>query len=308
MDLSAALPTFVITLREGVEAALVVGIVLACLRKAEASTLQRWVWLGVAVGLLASLLVGLGLGSLIEGAASATATYAPVMRILLEALFCLIAVGLLSWMLVWMTQQSRSLKANLQQDVDLALTGNTGRGIFLLIFIAVLREGFETVVFILAQLQQGGLAAGIGAIAGLLGATLLGLLLFQGGVRLNLKRFFQTMGLLLLLIVGGLVLSFLRKVDTALLLLAQLSDGSLNLCPGQGPSCLLGPQVWDLSSILPDRQFPGIVLKALFGYSQKLYLVQGIAYLSFLLGVGRLYFRSLQPTPTVSSPTHEAAR
>jgi high-affinity iron transporter len=243
-----------------------------------------------------------------QGLATAAADYAPVVKLLLESLFCLIAVGLLSWMLVWMTQQSRSLKANLQEEVRSALTGKTGGGIFLLIFIAVLREGFETVVFILAQLQQGGLAAVVGAIAGLLAASLLGLLLFQGGVRLDLKRFFQTMGVLLLLIVSGLVLSFLRKFDTALLLLAALSDGRLNVCLSSGNSCLLGPQVWDLSQFLPDRQFPGIILKALFGYSQKLYLVQAIAYLSFLTGVGRLYFQSLQPSASISSAAPETAR
>jgi high-affinity iron transporter len=308
MGFSAALPTFVITLREGVEAALVVGIVLACLRKAEATGLNRWVWLGVGSGLIASLLVGLGLGQLIAGTATSASRYAPVVRQLLEALFCLIAVGLLSWMLVWMTQQSRTLKIQLEAEVRSALNRQTGRGIFLLIFVAVLREGFETVVFILAQLQQGGWAASLGAIAGLLGATLIGLLLFQGGVRLNLKRFFQIMGILLLLIVAGLVVSFLRKLDTGLLLFAQISESSLNFCVGSGPACLLGPQVWDLSSRLPDQQFPGLVLKALFGYSQKLYLVQAIAYLSFLLAVGFRYFRSLQTPPPQTTSTIEAAR
>jgi high-affinity iron transporter len=162
--------------------------------------------------------------------------------------------------------------------------------VFGLIAIAVLREGFETVVFLAAQFQQGWMPT-LGAIAGLVGAVGIGFLLFQLGVKINLRRFFLVMGVLLLLIVSGLVVSALRHTDAALLLWAQLNPTIEKLCFGSGPSCLLGAPVWDLSATLPDRQFPGVLLKAFFGYTQHLYVVQAIAYLIFLITVGGIYLQ-----------------
>ena len=291
MDFSAALPTFVITLREGVEAALVVGIVLAYLQKANRSHLNRWVYGGIAVGLVASALVGVLFTSLIHWLESANQDYAPVLKQLLEGGFGVMAIGLLSWMLVWMTRQARALKGEVEGAVTAALSGEAAHwGVFSLVAIAVLREGFETVLFIAAQFQAGWMPT-IGAVAGLAGATLIGFLLFKLGVKINLRSFFQVMGVLLLLIVSGLVVSALRHFDRAALLLGQINP-QLDWC-GTGSSCILGPQVWDASHILPDRQFPGILLKAFFGYTQTLYLAQAIGYVGFLLTIGGIYLQSI---------------
>ncbi|NJK29352.1 MAG: FTR1 family iron permease [Acaryochloris sp. SU_5_25] len=292
MDLTSALPVFLITLREGVEAALVVGIVLACLTKAQATHLHRTVYLGIATGLLGSLLLGGLLGVGIKAIGASDWIYAPALQQSLQGGIALVAITLLSWMLLWMTQQAKGLKSEVEQSVQSALQTNTTWGIFSLIFVAVLREGVETVLFIGAQIQQGWLPA-LGALGGLIGATLIGLLIFKGGVKINLRLFFQLVGVLLLLIVGGLVVTALRKFEASLILLSQADPSFLRLCQGHGDSCILGQQVWDLSEILPDRQFPGIVLKALFGYTQQLYLVQAIAYVAFLLSVGGLYRKSL---------------
>ena len=291
MNLAPALPTFFVTLREGVEAALVVGIVLGCLDKAGANQLRSQVWQGVGAGLLASLGVGLGLSGVLTRVSLAADPYAPVWRLLLEAGFCGVAIAFLSWMLIWMTRQARSLKGEVESQVRSALAQQSGAAIFGLVFIAVLREGFETVVFILARLQQGGLVPSLGAIAGLLGATLIGLLIFRGGVRLDLRRFFQVMGTLLLLIVAGLAVSLLRKLDLAAALMAGI--GGPDLCWGTGPACLLGPQVWNWQAQLPDARLPGLLLKTLFGYRDQIYLLQAVAWSLLLLGVGGLYRRSL---------------
>ncbi|HEY9660912.1 MAG TPA: FTR1 family protein [Allocoleopsis sp.] len=293
MDWSAALPTFVVTLREGVEAALVVGIVLACLNKANRSHLNGWVYGGIAIGVAASALIGVLFSGVLLALDASHQPYAPVIKQVLEGSFSTIAIGLLSWMLLWMTQQARSMKAEIEGAVTTALQSDgAGWGILGLILIAVLREGFETVVFITAQVQQGWIPA-LGAVAGLMGAGLIGVLLFQLGVKINLRLFFQVMGVLLLLIVSGLVISALRHFDQALILLSQVNPDLATLCPPAPASCILGAQVWDLSQILPDRQFPGILLKAFFGYTQKLYLVQAIGYIAFLLTVGTLYFQSI---------------
>ena len=295
MDFSAVLPTFVITLREGVEAALVVGIVLACLKKAQQSRLNRWVYVGIIAGILVSALIGLLFTWIIRALGAAS----PAAEPLLEGVFSVMAIALLSWMLLWMTQQARYLKAEVEGAVTAALKQRSGSawGVFSLIFIAVLREGFETVVFLAAKFQQG-LIPALGALAGLAAAASIGVLLFKWGVKLNLRLFFQVMGVLLLLVIAGLVVTALGHFDTVISTLASQNRASESLCFyyerfAKNHSCILGPMVWNTKKILPDDRFPGIILSALFGYTQQLYLVQAVAYLLFLIAVGGLYFQSL---------------
>ncbi|MEM8805547.1 MAG: FTR1 family protein [Cyanobacteria bacterium P01_G01_bin.38] len=306
MDLTPAIPTFVITLREGVEAALVVGIVLACLNKAGQTQLNRWVYGGVGAGIVGSVLIGLFLGMGIRQLQYVLPQLEGVIKPLLETLFCSVAIIMLSWMLIWMTQQARSLKGEIEGAIQSTLTDSESAGwsIFSLICIAVLREGFETVLFLFTNLQSSTVAMG-GAIAGLIGATLIGFALFRWGIRINLQRFFQVMGVLLLLIVAGLVVSVCKNLDAAFVAISQL--GALDLCLGGG-SCVLGPQVWDASQLLPDKGFPGVLFKVLLGYRDRIYLGQLIAYTAFLAIVGGSYFRILNAIgqPVASHPTPQS--
>jgi high-affinity iron transporter len=303
MDFTAALPTFFITLREGVEAALVVGIVLACLNKANRQELNYWVYFGVFAGLVGSVMMGVALGSGLQQLQAVLPNVETVVKPLLNVLFCFIAIIMLSWMLLWMTRQSRQLKGEIEGTIDYALSesATAGWSIFSLICIAVLREGFETVLFIFTNVETS-TAAILGAVGGLLGAALIGLGLFGWGIRINLKRFFQVMGVLLLLIVGGLVISAFKNLDAALAGIRTFDARSADLCFSQ-TSCILGPLVWNGSTILPDRQFPGILLKTLLGYRDHLYLLQILAYVGFLATVGSSYFRSLNmPMPRSGKP------
>ena len=307
MDFSAALPTFVITLREGVEAALVVGIVLALLNKAKQSHLNFWVYAGVGFGIFVSVLIGFLFAGAVQAAGQINPQYASVVKPIMEGIFCLLAIIMLSWMLIWMTQQAKTMKAQVEGAVNTALKQNSyaGWGVFSLIAIAVIREGFETVLFIAANFQQG-IVPTIGAIAGLVGAVFVGALLFKWGIKINIQQFFQVMGVLLVLIVAGLVISALRKFDAAVAALALTDDASQRLCFyyqnfAQIHSCILGPMVWNTADILPDNKFPGVILKALFGYRQHLYLVQAVAYITFSLTVGGLYFRSIISTVSINS-------
>lgn len=307
MDFSAALPTFVITLREGVEAALVVGIVLALLNKAKQSHLNSWVYAGVGVGIVVSVLIGIVFAGIVQAAGQINTQYASVVKPMMEGTFCLLAMIMLSWMLIWMSQQAKTMKAQVEGAVNTALNQNSyaGWGVFSLIAIAVIREGFETVLFIAANFQEG-IVPTIGAIAGLLGAVIIGALLFKWGIKINIRQFFQVMGVLLVLIVAGLVISALKKFDAAVAAFALTNDASQSLCfyyQKFAPihSCILGPMVWNTSDILPDRKFPGVILKALFGYRENLYLVQAVTYVTFLLTVGSLYFRSIMDTVSINS-------
>lgn len=292
MDLTPAFPTFIVTLREGFEAALVVGIVMACLQKARQTKLYTWVYLGIAAGIIGSIGVGIVLATTVKGLESAGGIYAPIVKQVLAGSFGLIAIAMLSWMLLWMSKQAKSLKGEVESSIDNALKSeNAPQAVFFLITIAVLREGFETVLFILAKFQQQWTYPTIGAIAGLSLAAFLGWLLFALGVKINIRLFFLVMGIFLLLIVGGLVLSALYHFDKAIYLWSEISAN--NLCLANSDSCLLGTQIWDGSAILPDKQFPGIILKALFGYRQTLYLGQIIAYVGFLVLVGGAYFQTI---------------
>jgi high-affinity iron transporter len=293
MDFSLALPAFVITLREGVEAALVVGIVLACLSKANRSELNKWVYGGVAAGLAGSVLIGLFFSLSLSRVQYAAPALQGLVKPLLGVIFGSVAIVMLSWMLIWMTQQARSLKRNLEGSLQNALADSEGSNIsiFSLVCIAVLREGFETVLFLFSNLQQSW-AGLLGAIAGLLGAFAIGLSLFKFGVKINLQRFFQVMGVFLLLIVAGLVVSVFKNLDATFSALSTLNQPTFDLCISR-QSCILGPLLWDSSRFLSDKQFPGILLKTLLGYRDHIYLLQLIVYIAFLAGVGGRYFRSL---------------
>lgn len=298
MDIAAAVPTAIVTLREGVEASLVVGIVLACLNKAEKPQLYKSVFGGVMAGLVGSILIGSFLGLGLQQLQYAMPNAQGLLKPILGILFGSVAIIMLSWMLLWMTRQARSLKSDINQTVKSALTSEAaGLSIFSLVCIAVLREGFETVLFLFTQPQTlGSSLLGVGL--GLLGATLIGFGLFRWGIRINLGLFFQVMGVLLLLIIAGLVVSFCRNIDIAFAALSQLSSLPLDLCFGFGQSCVLGPLIWDASQNLPDKQLPGVILKVLLGYRDRIYLVQLLAYALFWLVIGSRYFRSLnQPMP-----------
>jgi high-affinity iron transporter len=277
MDWSFALPVMFITLREGVEAALVVGIVAAYLVKAQQVNLLKWVWIGVLGGLLSSGLLGWLAETVLGG-------FRGTLYLVTEASFALLAVAMLSWMLLWMTQRSRFLKKEIQEAVQRSITNpeQAGLGIATLVGVAVLREGIEVVLFLGAQLQSGALPPLIGAFVGLLLASVLGYALFGLGARIDIRTFFAALGSLLLLIIAGLL-------STALGLLSSAFEWNL------------GPVLWDFSTVMPEGQFPGVMFNALFGYTDQPRLLQFLVWLGYLLSVGTLYMRTILPTALIST-------
>ena len=301
MDFSTALPIFAITLREGVEAALVVGIVMAYLKKADRSSLNPWVFGGIGTGVFASFVVGLLLNWFVKQVENTEPLQAAFYGQLWQGVLGLTAIAMLSWMLVWMTENAKALKGEIEGQIGKAIANEktAGWAVFTLILIAVLREGFEVVIFISAKLQ-GGIVPIIGAIAGLVGAVAIGIALFQFGIRINLKVFFQTMGVFLLLIVAGLVISAIGHLDKAVAAYAALSQTSICFpvtSATEMSSCLIGGLVWDVHDVFPDNQFPAILLKAMFGFRDRLFLGQAIGYFTFLVSAGFLYFQSLSEKP-----------
>ena len=203
---------FLIMLREGMEAALIVGIIASYLKQ---SGQKRWmpaVWLGV----LLAILLSLGVGLLIEATQN---EFPQKQQELFEALVALVAVAILTSMVFWMKQAARSIKGQLHDSIDSVLNKGTGQALALvgMVFFAVAREGLESVFFLLAAFQQqtSGGPAQVGALLGLLVALLLGVGIYQGGVRLDLRRFFRWTGIFILFVAAGLLAGALKAFHEA---------------------------------------------------------------------------------------------
>jgi high-affinity iron transporter len=194
------IPTLVIALREGVEASLIVGIVAAFLVKERRGDALRWMWAGV--GLAAALCVAVAIVLRVVGDQLPQREQEG-----LETVVGLIAVAMIAYMIVWMRRHARGLRAALEGDTAHALATGSTIALVGMAFLAVLREGFETSVFMLAAFQDTAdpAAAGAGAVIGLLAAMALGLGIYKGGVRINLSRFFRVTGLILVLVAAGLL-------------------------------------------------------------------------------------------------------
>jgi high-affinity iron transporter len=189
---------FLITLREGLEAALIVAIVMAYLRQLGRTDQFGWVALGTLAGALVSLIAGTGvyiaIGEL-EGRAEQ----------LTEGIIALTAVGVLTWMIFWMRRQARTVGADLRGQVDRALAGGAMLGLAMVVFVGVLREGIETALFLLAVIfDSGAISTATGAFAGLAVAVAIGTAVYQGGRQINLRLFFQITGGLIIIVAAGL--------------------------------------------------------------------------------------------------------
>ena len=204
------LATFVIGLREGVEASLIVGIVAAFLAQQGRRDALRFMWAGVVL----ALLVCTGVAVALQVADEALPQRQQEM---LETVVAAIAVGIVTWMIFWMRRNSRGLAGDLRANAASALARGSWITLVGMAFFAVLREGIETAVFLLAAFQASTdpTAAGSGAALGVLLAVVIGYGIYRGGVRLNLSRFFRFTAVVLVLVAAGLVSSALHTAHEA---------------------------------------------------------------------------------------------
>jgi len=251
-----------ITLREGLEAALIVGIVLGVLRKLGYTDRSRPVWLGVLAAVIASVAAGLmlnALGVALKGRGEA----------IFEGIAMLLAAGILTWMIFWMQRQGRQIQVELELDVRRAATTGGAWALFSLAFVAVVREGIETVLFLTAAaFSATPTQTLIGGALGLAVAVVLGWLMSAAGRRLDVRVFFRVTGILLILFAAGLIGYGVHELQEAVLL------------------PILAEHVWDINSVLNEKGAVGTFLKALFGYNGNPSLLEVIAYIAYLVLVG----------------------
>jgi high-affinity iron transporter len=266
--------TFVIALREGIEAALIVSIVLAYLKQLGRTDRSHLVWWGTGLAVALSAILGtiiFSVGAEFEGTAEEV----------FEGLVTLTAVGVLTWMIFWMRRQGARIKSELQEKVDTALVAG-GVALAALAFFAVLREGVETALFLFAAAEgtavEGGGVAGqlLGAALGLLLAVVLGALLYRGGIRMNLRSFFKVTGVILIVVAAGLFAYSVHELQEA----------------GWFP--FLDAHAFDLSATLPDDEGIGAVLRGLVGYNADPGVLEVVAWAAYLVVVGTLYLRPTQ--------------
>ena len=255
------LPSYLLSLREGIEAALIIGIVIGALRKIRRADLVPALWWGVlsaaAVSALAAVLLTV-LGLELEGPAE------PIY----EGATMLIAAGILTWMIFWMSQQARTLKSELEEGVHKAAASTGRRAIFWLAFVAVVREGIELALFLTASVfASDALQTAVGAALGLGTSILLGWSMFAAIVRLDLRRFFQVTGVLLILFAAGLVAHGVHEFNEVGLIPAVIEH------------------IWDANAFLPADSILGQFMQTLFGYNPTPSLTEMIAYLGYMLTI-----------------------
>jgi high-affinity iron transporter len=231
------LPTFVIGLREGLEAALIVGIIAAFLAQQGRRDALRQVWLGVAV----AVVICIGIAVALQAISSDLPQRGQEG---LETVVGVLAVGMVTYMIIFMRRNARNLKGELEGAAASALASGSARALAAMAFLAVLREGFETAVFLLATFDASGDAATswLGAVIGILLAVAAGYGIYRGGVRLNLARFFLITGLVLVVIAAGLLMTAFHTASEAGWLTAgqaQAFDLSWLVRPGTPVSSLL---------------------------------------------------------------------
>jgi high-affinity iron transporter len=270
---------YLIMLREGIEAALIVGIVASYLKQSGRAQWLPMVWVGMGAAVAVCLAVGFAL-------LSANKEFPQREQELFEGLVAVLATAILTSMVFWMKKAARSIKAQLHDSIDNALRPGDRQGLALIgmVFFAVGREGLESLFFLLAIIQQSeGWAVPLGAALGLASAVAVGFAIYYGGVRLNLRRFFLWTGAFIIFVAAGLLAGAVRAFHEA-----GLWNGLQNTA-------------FDLSSFLSQDGLVGTVLSSVLGYQDAPAVGEVIVYFAFLIPALIFFFSSARLQPVAKA-------
>ncbi|MEB7886141.1 iron uptake transporter permease EfeU [Serratia fonticola] len=252
---------FLIMFREGLEAALIVSLIASYLKRT-----QRGQWLGVVwIGVIVAVALCLALGIFIN---ETTGEFPQKQQELFEGLVAVVAVCILTYMVFWMRKVSRSVKVHLEGAIDNALNSSKRQGwaLVAMVFFAVAREGLESVFFLLAAFQQDvGIAAPIGAMLGLTCAIVVGMLIYWGGIKLHLAKFFKWTSLFILFVAAGLAAGAIRAFHEA-----GLWNHFQDIA-------------FDISNQLSTHSLLGTLLEGMFGYQEAPSVSEVAVYFLYLI-------------------------
>jgi high-affinity iron transporter len=283
VDLGSFASGLLIGLREGVEAALIVAIVLAYLHRTGNGGQSGKVWIGASLAVLLSAVLGIAIYSSVGG-------FEEPYEQIFEGLTMLLAAGVVTWMLFWMRRQSAGIRGELHSSIDKALVAGGAWGLSLLAFTAVIREGVETALFLAGQATSaasGASAILAGALVGLVIAAAIGFGFYRGSRRVNLAVFFKWTGIALVFIAAGLLSHAVHEfVEIGLF--------------GNGP---LTQPAFDISGVLSHEEGIGSIFRAILGYSANPEWLTLIVHITYIVVVLALYLRPLPPRPApISAP------
>jgi high-affinity iron transporter len=284
---------FLIGLREGLEAALVVSILIAYLVKTGRQHLLPRIWLGVAV----AVVVSLGFGAVLTfGPKGLTFTAQEA----IGGSLSIVAVALVTWMIFWMARTARTLSGELRTAVDNAADG-TAWSLALVAMLAVGREGLETAIFLWAATSAATGSTGssaqplLGAVLGLGVAVVLGYLVYRGAVKINLSRFFFWTGIFLIFVAAGVLSYGVHDLQEA------------GILPG------LHTLAFDVSHIVPPTSWYGTVLKGVFNFSPATSVLEAVAWVAYVVPVLTVFVRQGRhraapaPRPAAAAPAQPVA-
>jgi high-affinity iron transporter len=282
VDFGAFTSGLVTGLREGVEAALIVAIILSYLARTGRAGQAGRVWLGTALAAALSLVFGIVIFNTVGA-------FEEPWEQIFEGTTLLIAAGVVTWMLFWMRRQAGSVKGELQAAVDRAVTSGGTWGLAVLAFTAVIREGLETSVFMVGLATSDRSEASwilVGALVGLAIAVLIGYGFYRGSRRVNLATFFRWTGIALIFIAAGLLSHGIGEF---------IEIGALGSGPWTQPA-------FDLGGILSDEEGIGAFLRAILGYAASPAILTVVAHVTYLVVVLFLYLRPVRRSPSTATP------
>jgi high-affinity iron transporter len=263
------LSNLLIGLREGLEAALVVGILVAYVIKIERRDVLPRIWMGIglAVG------ISLALGAVLTFGSYGLSFQA---QEVIGGSLSILATGFVTWMIFWMLRAARGLSSELRSEVDSHLAG-AGWGLVLVAFLAVGREGIETALFIWAAVRASGSTALplAGAAIGILLAIALGYLIYRGVLRINLSRFFTLTGVFLILVAAGVLAYGVHDLQEA------------NVLPG------LNSLAFDVTAAVPPTSWHGTLLKGIFNFSPATTWLEAIVWVAYVISVLTVFLLSV---------------
>jgi high-affinity iron transporter len=258
--------SLLITLREGLEAALIIGIILGYLAKVDQKQYYKHVFAGVGFGVISSVVAAILFQTFAGG-------FEGKAEQLFEGIVLLIAVFILTTMVLWMNRQSKSLGAEIRQKLDAAIGENHIWGLASLAFVSIFREGIEIVLFMNATVSNASAESSIlGGVLGLVSAMIIAWFVFKSTNGLNLKTFFQITGAFIILISAGMLAAALRELGEA----------------GVLPTFI--EHLWNMNGLLNEESILGLFLKSIFGYNGDPSILEVFAYISYLAITMKLFF------------------
>lgn len=292
-----------IGLREGLEAALVIGVLLAYVNRIGRPDIAKRVWLGVVSAVSISLIFGAVLTYGAYGLSFAA-------KEVLGGVLSIVAVAIVTWMVFWMLRAARGLSGELRGQIDEALAGN-GWGVAAIAFVSVGREGTETALFIWATTRASEISPVVGflsAVSGIMIAVLIGWLLYRGMLRINLTSFFRWSGVLLIVFAAGVLAYGVHDLQEAGFLPGPFAPAPAEM--GAFAASWFGPAAWafQLSHVIPPDGILASVLKGTLGFSPDMTKLEVSAWLLYLVPVLTIFLRhSYAPPEQARVPTAQVS-